>query len=548
MKYKSPLDKLYHWERTRPDKVFLHQPINNVWHTWTWSQATQEVGSMAAALKAMNLPPHSPIALISRNCAHWILCDLAIMLAGHISVPLYPNLTTGTIGQILEHSGSRVLFVGKLDNWELMKEGVPKEVKCISFPIYSHEEYENWDDIIKKYQPLGENIEKEADEIATIVYTSGTTGKPKGVIHNYHNLSFVPSQAMPFLGISDQERFFSYLPLSHIAERMLVEMGALYSGGEIFFAESLETFSKNLAEAKPTVFLAVHRIWKKFQLGILEKISQEKLDRLLRIPLISWLVKRKIKKGLGLAKATNIFTGAGPTPVPLLEWFEKVGINIQEAYAMTENCCYSHVTCRQNIRLGYVGTPLPGCDVKLSEENEILIRHEAIMTGYYNEPQATKDAFTSDGFLKTGDEGLCDAEGFLKITGRIKDQFKTSKGKYVVPSPIELKISEWEDVELVCLVGTELPQPMALVVASEKGRNKTRQVLEHSLEEKLVEINRTLDPHEHIAKMVLVKEPWSVENHLLTPSFKIKRGMVEKKYNPQSERWYAEKEVVIWEE
>lgn len=547
MHYKSPLEMLYQWESTNPDKVYLRQPINDVWHTWTWKQTGDEVRRMAAALRAMNLPPGSNIAMVSKNCAHWIMCDLAIMMSGHVSVPLYPNLNAATIRQILEHSGSKLLFVGKLDDWQSMKPGVPEGVKCISFPFYEHKEYEQWKDLVAKHQPIKENVARKPEELATIIYTSGTTGQPKGVMHKFHNFSFTASLAMPYLGLDTKTRFFSYLPLSHIAERLLVEIGSIYTGGEVAFAESLEKFPKNLAESKPTVFLGVPRIWTKFQQGILTKLPQKKLDVLLKIPVLSGLIKKKIKKGLGLIEASNILTGAAPTPASLIEWFKTIGINIQEAYAMTENCCYSHVSLNDRIKIGYVGQPLPQCEVKLGENHEILIRHEAMMGGYYKEPQMTKESFTDDGFLKTGDEGYIDNEGFLKITGRVKDIFKTAKGKYVAPSPIEMKISGNSDVEQVCVVGTGLPQPIALITLSESGKKKSKEELKASLEESIKTINPSLDAHEQLEKFVTLKGEWTVENEMLTPSMKIKRNLVEKKYSSSYLKWEKEKGMVVWE-
>jgi long-subunit acyl-CoA synthetase (AMP-forming) len=379
------------------------------------------------------------------------------------------------------------------------------------------------------------------------VYTSGTSGIPKAVMHKYYNFSFTNILGQPYLGFGNNERFFSYLPLSHIAERNLVEMGSIYSGGKVYFSESLDTFPKNLAEAKPTIFLGVHRIWKKFQESILNKIPQEKLDRMLKIPVLSGLIKRKIKKGLGLANATNIFTGAAPTPVSLIKWFDAIGIKIQEAYAMTENCCYSHVTRNGNIKIGWVGQTFPGCEAKIDVNNEILIRHEALMTGYYKDPVATENAFTSDGFLRTGDQGAIDKEGFLKITGRVKDIFKTSKGKYIIPSVIEMKISGLSEIEFVCVVGSGLPQPIALITLSESGKKKTRAILELTMDNVLAALNSTLNHHEHLAKIVVLKEPWTVENNLLTPSFKVKRGEIELRYDAQFEEWYAQKGALIWE-
>jgi long-chain acyl-CoA synthetase len=545
MEYPSPLDKLYHWEKNCPGKVFMQQPIDGVWHSWTWAQAAREARTMAAALRAMDLPPGSNIALISKNCAHWIICDLAIMLSGHVSVPLYPNLNAASIGEILTHSGARVLFVGKLDDWSSMRPGVPEGIHCISFPFYSHPEYANWSDIILRHAPLAEDVHRDAQEIATIIYTSGTTGAPKAVMHSFHNIGFAIMNAIPHVGLDHIPRFFSYLPLSHIAERLLVEMCGIYTGGEIFFAESIERFAANMAYAKPTVFLGVHRIWKKFQEGILEKLSQRKLNILLRIPVVSGLIKKKIKKGLGLEKAVHILTGAAPTPEELLEWFQTVGIRIQEAYAMTENCCYSHVTLPGRIKIGWVGQPLPHCTVKLGEDREILIRHEGLMKGYYKQPGLTAETFTADGFLRTGDEGVIDEEGFLKITGRAKDPFKTSKGKYVSPSSIEMKLSGSADIEFVCVVGTGLPQPIALVMLSGAAKKRAREEVSAGLEKLLAAVNPSLDAHEQLGKLVLVEEEWSVENGMLTPSFKIKRNEIERKYAGRYGEWYEGKGSVI---
>lgn len=545
MTYQSPLAMLYHWETTAPDKVYLRQPLDDVWHTWTWKQTAEEVRKMTAAVKAMQLPFKSNIALISKNCAHWIMCDLAIMMSGHTSVPLYPNLNANTIKEILEHADVKLLFVGKLDDWQSMKQGVPAGLKCISFPFCAHDSYETWEDIIKVQQPVTENIEPAHDSIATIIYTSGTTGTQKGVMHQFKSFSFVAENAIPCLGFATTDRFFSYLPLSHIAERMLVETISLYVGGQVSFAESLQKFAVNLAEAKPTVFLGVHRIWARVQQSILEKMPQKRLNMFLKLPFVSQLIQKKIKTGLGLADARIILTGAAPTPIALLEWFKTIGITIQEAYAMTENCCYSHVSIKNKIKTGFVGQPLPKCEVRLGTDNEILIKHAAVMAGYYKEPEMSKEAFSIDGFLHTGDEGYIDEEGYLKITGRVKDLFKTTKAKYVAPSPIEMKLCGNRDIEQVCVVGTGLPQPIALITLSGAGKKKATQELLTRLKEMIVQINGALDAHEKLDKVVVLKDEWTVENGLLTPSFKIKRNQIEKKYSYRYEEWHDEKGMIV---
>lgn len=545
--YSSPLEMLYKWEQETPDKVFLRQPINDKWHEWTWKQTGEEVRKMAAAIKNMNLPAGSNIALISKNCAHWIISDLAIMMSGHISVPMYPNLNAETVKLILEHSEAKVCFVGKLDDWKSMRPGVPSGVRCIAFPFYTEPGYETWDEIIKGVKPVEDNVVRMPNELATIIYTSGTTGMPKGVMHSFHNFSFTAENAVKLINIDNSSKFFSYLPLCHIAERFLVELGGIYSGGSIAFGESLEKFPKNLQEVQPTVFLGVPRIWSKFQQGVLGKMPQKKLNIFLNIPLLNSVVKKKIKTGLGLSQATNIFVGAAPMPASLIRWFERLDIKIQEAYAMTENCCYSHVTLPHEIKIGCVGKALPHVQVKLSEQNEVLIKHEALMLGYYKEPQMTKDSFTEDGYLRTGDEGKIDNQGYLQITGRVKDIFKTTKGKYVAPAPIEMKISVNEDVDQVCVVGDGIAQPIAMITLSEAGKKKAKEEIERSLAETMNIVNPKLDQHEMLKRMVVIKGDWTVENKLLTPTLKIKRNEVEKIHRGKYEMWYSSSSEVVWE-
>ena len=542
MNYLSPLEMLYKWEQEKPNEIYLSQPIDGVWHNWTWKEVGVEIRKMAAYLKSLNLPNDSKIALLSKNCAHWMMTDMAIMMSGHVSVPLYPNLNAETLGKILMHSESKLLFVGKLDNYADMKAGVPSDMECITFPFYA-EDYPKWDELTKEIIPMVESPIRAEKELATIIYTSGTTGDPKGVMHKFYNFSFATSNAVKSLKLN-KEVFFSYLPLCHIAERLLVQMGSLYSGGRVYFAESLDTFAANLAEASPTVFLGVPRIWTKFQQGILGKLPQKKLNILLSIPLISSLIKKKIQKGLGLSKATNIFTGAAPTPVALINWFARLGINIQEAYAMTENTCYSHVSYNNKINVGSVGQALPLCDVKLSDEKEILIKHDALMDGYFKDEEETNKTIV-DGWLHTGDEGAIDENGFLKITGRVKDLFKTSKGKYVAPSPIEMKLSANKNIEQVCVVGTQLPQPIAIVVLSKRGENKAKADLILSLRTTMEVVNPKLEGHEKIHNFIVVKEDWTVENKLLTPTMKIKRNAIEKLYQDNYKTWYEGERVVL---
>lgn len=544
--YPSPLEMLYKWEQETPNKLYMRQPIRGVWYEWTWKETAEQVRKMAAYLKSLDLPAGSRIGILSKNCAHWMFSDLAIMMAGHVSVPLYPNLNAETLKQILEHSETQILFVGKLDDYENMRPGVPKNVQCIAYPFYTEEGYPVWDDLVQGVEPISENVVRDSEELATIIYTSGTTGMPKGVMHKFFNFGFAAVNAVKTIDLDNTEKFFSYLPLCHIAERLLVEMGSLYTGGQVSFAESLDTFAQNLSETQPTVFLGVPRIWTKFQQGVLAKLPQKKLNILLSIPIISSLIKKKIRTGLGLNGATNVFTGAAPTPTSTIKWFERLGVKIQEAYAMTENCCYSHVTLNDHIKIGCVGKALPLCEVKLSEQNEILIKHDALMLGYYKEEKMTAETI-KDGWLYTGDEGSIDVDGFLKITGRVKDLFKTSKGKYVAPSPIEMKLSANKNIENVCVVGDGVPQPIALVVLSEYGKGRPQEDVAASLAKTLSVVNPKLDHHEKVKRLVVLQGEWTIENKLLTPTMKVKRNSVEKMHKANYEVWYDKAEQVVWE-
>lgn len=548
MLIQSPLEKLYHWTNQKPDQTFLRQPFNGKWIHYSWKKADDEIRRMAAYLKSLQLEPQSKIAIISKNCAHWIMSDLAIAMAGHVSVPLYPTIPADIIQYCLQHCEAKVAFIGKLDDWSKQRSGLPENVKGISFPMWTEEGYENWDDIITKTAPFSENYIPNPKDIGTIIYTSGTTGLPKGVVHSVYAFSYAASWALSELNdLNNNERFFSYLPLSHIAERMLVEMGGLYCGATISFAESLDTFAANLKDTKPTVFLAVPRIWTKFQMGILDKMPSSKLNLLLKIPIVNKLIKKKIKEGLGLDQAKYLLTGAAPMPVATMIWFETIGFVICEAYAMTENCAYSHLTRKENRQIGSVGTPMPNCEVRIADNGEIQVKSDCTMLEYYKEPEKTKEAITTDGFLCTGDEGKIDENGFLKITGRIKDIFKTDKGKYVAPAPIELELSKNTFIEQVCVVGANLPQTMALIVLSLDAQKEQKEIVEKSLIETINEVNKQFDKHEKMKKAIVMKDEWTVENNLITPTLKVKRNILEKEKSTYYEKWYNDAAAVVWE-
>lgn len=533
----DPLSKFWQWEKETPGHLLFHQPFPEGARTYTYAHAGDEIRRLAAALVAMNLPSRSRVAILSKNCAHWIMADFAIWMAGHISVPIYPTLSAHAIRQILEHSESKVIFVGKLDEYPGQRDGIPGDIQKISFPFYGISDGLSWNDLIENNKPLETNPVWNRHEMATIKYTSGTTGIPKGVMISFHAIDHALPHAFAILKTGKNDRFFSYLPLSHIAERMLVELGAIYNGATIYFSESLDKFAANLSDAQPTVFLAVPRIWAKFREKILEKVPQKKLSLLLSIPIVSSLIKGKIKKSLGLAKCNWALTGASPISVELLEWFSKLGITIREVYGMTENLAWATSNV-EKMKFGSIGMPWTNVDVRLTAEGELQTKGDATMLGYYKMPDLTKESFTDDGYLKSGDLAQTDANGFYFITGRIKDQFKTDKGKYIAPAPIEMKLSTNTDIEQVCVVGMGVPQPIALVVLSATGKAKSKEELTNSLTQTVELVNKELEAYERLHAVVIMAGDWTVANGLMTPSLKIKRNEVEKIHLPSYPRWY----------
>ncbi|MBW7998536.1 MAG: AMP-binding protein, partial [Candidatus Glassbacteria bacterium] len=418
----------------------------------------------------MNLEPGTKIALLGKNSAHWILSDLAVMMAGHVTVPLYPTLTGDGARQILEHSESKLVFVGKLDDWGELKNGIPKGMPIIELPLAPPTGAPKWEQIVAETEPLEENVFRDPGELATLIYTSGTTGTPKGVMINFSAMIDAAKGAADRVEISSNDRLISYLPLAHCYERLAVESSSIFNNIHVFFAESLDTFVADLQRARPTFFCSVPRLWVKFQAGVFAKVPKDKLERLLSIPIVSWLVRRKVLKGLGLDKTRVAISGAAPLPEEVILWYHSLGLELLEAYGMTENFAYSHGNPPGDIRVGTVGTPASGVETRISEEGEVLVKSLGTMMGYYKAPEMTAEVLTEDGFLRTGDLGVIDEDGYLRITGRVKELFKTSKGKYISPSTIENLLMNHPLVEQACVCGLGYDQPFALIMPSEEVR------------------------------------------------------------------------------
>jgi long-chain acyl-CoA synthetase len=546
MHFNSPLEAFGHWVNTDKNFTFLRQPINREFQEYSYGKADDEIRRMAHALHELGIQPGDHVAILSKNCAHWMMADLAIMMAGCISVPIYPTLGAESIHEILEHSESKACIIGKLDDYSKQQSGIPDIIK-IGVKLYDIKEDHSWEQLIQSHEPIQQSHEQVADELMTIMYTSGTTGSPKGVMHTVGSFAQLINTALDVFELPSRPRYFSYLPMTHIAERAGVEFSSIYRGATVSFPESLDTFAEDLSSVQPETFFGVPRIWQKFQEKILEKMPQKKLDKLIGLPLLGGIIKKKIQKKLGLAASKICYSGAAPIAVSLQEWYRKLGIEIHQAYGMTEDCILSHFNLPGSNKFGTVGRPLPGVTAKLSEQDEILVKSNCLMKGYFKNPEKTAEMFTEDGFLRTGDIGEYDHDGYLKITGRVKDQFKTDKGKYISPAPLELAMSKNNDIEQVCIVGTGIPQPIALIIRSETGKSKSKEAFDSSIWQTIDELNPSLEPYEKIAKAVIMQEDWTVDNGLMTPTLKVKRNRIESIHMPMYVEWFKKEEHIVYE-
>ena len=549
--------RFYDWEEKHKDKPFLRQPFGDEWEVYTWGQVGLMARKLATGLKSLGLPKGSHIGLMSKNCREWIIADLAIIMAGYVSVPFFPNLKSHEIKNLLEFGDVKALFMGKVENWDEIKNGINNEIPVIAFPHYKGNSKINrgyqWNDFINQFEAQKENYHPNIDDIWTIIFTSGTTGNPKGVILTFginQNTDIMYTKEYNPLGVDFEgnNSFFSYLPMNHIAERIAIEFTSFKNGGVISFTESIDTFIKNLSDVQPSVFFGVPRIYTKFQLGILSKFNQKKLDLLLSIPFLSSLIKKKIQKSLGLSNAKVIVSGAAAMQVAQRNWFRKIGINITIGYGMTENCAITTQIPGTNFnKPGSVGTVQPNVEIKIDKETEeVLMRGPYVMAGYYNDIETTNKTI-KNGWLHTGDKGKIDADGHLYITGRVKDTFKTSKGEFIDPAKIEAKFGEVEYFGQMCVVGLGVPQPIMLVNISDLGKKLEKKELIEKLENKLESVNSTLFNYLRISTIVICIDEWTPQNEILTPTMKIKRGNVDKMYMGKYDEWHHTNEKVIWE-
>ena len=554
---KLMLDYVYAHELALANQVLLTQPTDaGQVRDYSWAQTMDQARRMAQHLRSLSLQPGARIAILSKNCAHSFIAELAIWLAGGSTVAIFPSETAHTIRYVLEHSGASLLFVGKLDQWEQQAAGIPSGLPCIAMPLAPATPFESWDSITLRTRPLTGKVMRAGHELAMLMYTSGSTGEPKGVMHSFAAITAASVGMCDYLqrntGAAPELRVLSYLPLAHVYERAWVECTALVNGRiRVFFAESQDTFLQDLQRARPTVFSSVPRLWQKFQQGVYQKVKPSRLQLLLRIPLVRQLVGRRVRKGLGLDQVLLAASGSAPIAPELVRWYRRLGLNLMEGYGMTEDFAYSHVSAPGFSQAGCVGVALPGVQLRIAEDGELLLKSPGQMLGYYRQPERTAEVIDADGFFHTGDRGERTAQGLLRLTGRTKELFKTAKGKYVAPVPIENLLSAHPLIEQSMVSGVGQVAAYGLVVLAEAVRARLqepalRQQVENELAALLQQVNRGLAEYERLRMLVVSAQEWTVDNGLLTPTLKIRRNRIEALVQPQLAQWYASPGPLCW--
>ncbi|WP_159654181.1 AMP-binding protein [Vibrio atypicus] len=545
-----PNEMILKWAEERPNDVYLKQIINRQFVEFTYAEVADKALRLVSALKELGLKPRDKVALVSKNCAEWFICDLAMMLGDFVSVPIFPTAGADTIEYCINHSESKVLIGGKLDDPTATQQVIDSlpELTTISLPYDTAPKTQHsFVDLIEKAEPSSDRPEHYDDKLMSLVYTSGTSGLPKGAMLTYGAFSWSVQQLINHIGIKDGDRLFSYLPLAHITERVYIFGSSIQGGVQTAFPESLDTFIEDVKMHRPTLFISVPRLWTLFQQRIQDKLPQKKLNILLKIPFVNSLIKKKLADGLGLDQARVLGCGSAPVSPALLEWYHSVGLNITEAWGMTESFAYSTLNYPfRSDKIGSVGNAGPGIELKIAEDDEIMVRGKGLFSGYYKNDIATQESFDTEGWLHTGDIGFIDSEGYLTIQGRKKDTFKTAKGKFVAPVPIENKLFEYSRVEMMCLIGLGLPAPILLVVPHDFP-NFDRARYARTTEKVIARMNASLESHEQIKGVLMIKDPWSIENGILTPTLKIKRHVLEQKYHDVGHNW-PKGQLIVWEE
>jgi long-chain acyl-CoA synthetase len=582
--------------RARPNAVALRHHGEGGWQSITWHDYERAVAETAAGLRAWGMAPGDRVGLLSGNRPQWHIADLGVLCAGLASTPIYATSSSSQVAHVLSDSGARLCFVE--DGQQLAKVLVRRDELPTLERVIVLGDLDGVDDpFVRNLDDLrrdgAQHLEGEPgafdamvnavepDAVATLVYTSGTTGRPKGAVISHANIMATLRSLTSIIDLTPNDRFLSFLPLSHITERSVSHFGQVASGGETWFARSLGTVPDDLKACRPTLFFAVPRVWEKFQESIIE--GAHKAPAPLRMALQRYLglaarrgddpaqlattadrvayealdrtVGAMLRRKLGLDRARMLSSGAAPVHPDLLRWFHGIRLPIAEGYGQTEVTLCTTLNPVDDIRIGTVGRPIPGVELQIADDGEILVRAPNVCQGYWNNPAATSDLIDPDGWLHTGDLGSLDADGFLRISGRKKDLIITAYGKNIAPSEIETALRHEPLISQAVVVGDDRKHLTALLTldpdaaaewARQSGRSLTVEALvddeglRAAVDEAVERVNAQHSHAEGIRRWRLLPHDLSVAEGELTPTLKVRREIVTTKYADLIEEMYAD--------
>ena len=526
-------DYLNQWNSQCPDTMWLRELGAEQSRDWTWGECHREINALAAWQESVLEGTGHCIGLLSRNRPHWYFADYGSIAAGNVVVPMFTTLAGETAEYVMSFTDMKMLFVGETENWEQVREVLPAGIQLVCLPgVEIEEEHLRWEDIVAPHRGSMPGYQCEADDLVSLVFTSGTTGVPKGVMQT-HSSNIIPiTRFSNAFAVELGARFFSYLPLSHIAERQIVEGSSLVNRGEVHFNENLTTLLRDLPRCRPHVMFGPPRVWEQIQQGIIAQFgSQDAVDAALEAD--GEAIGKMVREKLGLDQAQYLLTAAAPTPPALIHWYDRFGISLMEGFGQTE-CMGPIVSSADERRVGSIGKAMPGVEVRISDQDELQVKAAGCSPGYYKMPEKTAETFV-DGWVYTGDKVKVDEDGFYYITGRVKDYFKTIQGKFVAPTPMENIFAENPYTEQICLLGRGYSKTVMTCVLSALAQEQPREVVEAALRERVAAVNAEVDKHARIGALIISTDPWSIENRVLTPTMKIRRERIEELFGETAE-------------
>ncbi len=559
---------------------------NGSWKPTNWGTYSDQVTQAGRALIALGFEPGQTVCILGFNRPEWAILDIAAMGAGGAPAGIYTTCSPVEVRYIVDHAEAPLILVENEEQWRKVRAeraNMPKLKHVVTMkgaPAIADDMVMSWDEFLAK----GNEVEKEAyvarveslepNGLATLIYTSGTTGPPKGVMLSHHNLAWTSNVAIQITHISASDCSLSYLPLSHIAEQMFTLHIPITTGARVYFAESIEAVPENLKEVQPTIFFGVPRIWEKFHAGIAAKLkaatgAKAKLVKWamkvgweanktptshkgLQYRLANKLIFSKLKPAIGMGNARVCVTGAAPIAREILEFFASLDLVILEVYGQSEDSGPTSFNTPSRYRFGSVGPALPGVEVRIAEDDEIMVKGPNVFMGYYKDPETT-DETLSDGWLHSGDLGAFDDDGFLNITGRKKDIIITAGGKNITPKNLESAIKNHPLVDEAVVIGDRRKYLSALVTidaeagpawAKQNGEDPTAlnksAKLRASIQAHIDEMNEQFARVEQIKKFKILHRNLTVEDGELTPTLKVKRAKVSDHFAEDIESMYAE--------